>query len=167
MSKLIKAIQASFNNHNQSILLTLKKNFVYERYTYWQIKDYTLRFSTFLKNQKLSKGDKIAICSYNCPQYFYTFLGAMFSGIILVPIDYGSSPELINKFMQITQCKLIITSKFKIFDTKVKKVFVEDLTYDITNLGKTMPNKNIKANDLVEIVFTSGTTGNPKGVMLR
>ena len=166
MSKLAGVLQNSLLKYKKKTLVSLKKDFVYDRYTYGQIYDYSLRFISLLKQNNIKKGDRIAICSYNCPQYFYTFLGCIFSGVIIVPIDYGSSPKLVRKFMEKTECKLLITSKNKIIRTKIKKIFVEDLDDILKTRKQGNINKNLREHDLVQILYTSGTTGEPKGVML-
>ncbi len=164
-STLVNTLVNGLTKYSKRRLLSFKKDFVYDRYSYQEIHNLSLKFISLLKQYNIKKGDRIAICSYNCPQYFYVFLGSVFHGIILVPIDYGSSPELIKKFMKKTDCKLLITSRYKLVHTKTKKLFVEDLPELLVNkkLGKINP--ETKDNDLCQILFTSGTTGEPKGVM--
>ena len=124
-STLVNSLVNGLNKYSERTLVTFKKDFVYDRYSYQEIHDLSLKFITLLKENKIKKGDRIAICSYNCPQYFYVFLGSVFHGLILVPIDYGSSPELIRRFMQKTNCKLLITSRFKFVNVKKKNFLLK------------------------------------------
>lgn len=163
MSRLQYAVKESLLKHKSRNLVTFKKDFCYERYSYEKIHEYSLRFITFLKEKDIKPKDKIAICSYNSPQYFYVFLGCMFYDVTLIPIDFGSSDELINRFMDETRCRMLISSKKKV--TNIKKIDIEDLNSILQNKKKGDIWKAVE-DDLLEIIYTSGTTGEPKGVMI-
>jgi long-chain acyl-CoA synthetase len=150
--------------HRDRLFVTFKGDFVYRRYSYNKILDLALRFITFLKEKDIRRGDCIAVCTYNSPQYFYVFLGCMFHGVTLVPIDYASSPELIKKFYMKTRCKMIVTSVHKILG--LKRVNTEELDDILSSRRPGKVNMDVGDDDLLEILFTSGTTGDPKGVML-
>lgn len=167
MSKLNNALRKSFIRYSDKRLVSLKKEYVYKRYLYKDIYTYSLKFITLLKEKKIKPGERIAICAYNCPQYFYTFLGSIFYGVVLVPLDFSSSEELVKKFMKITDAKMLITSVNKVFCENIEnRIDVETLDNLLENTRKGKINPGVKEDDLVEIMFTSGTTGEPKGVML-
>jgi len=67
-SNLVQSLKNSLENFSERIFLTFKKDFIYDRYSYAKIYDFSLRFTAFLKEYNIKKGDKIAICSYNSPQ---------------------------------------------------------------------------------------------------
>lgn len=165
MSQLSRIFKKSFKNFKKRRYVSLKKDFVYDRYSFEDIHDYSLKLITLFKENNVKKGDKVAICAYNCPQFFYSYIACVFSGVILVPMDFSSSEELMSKFIQKTQAKLLITSVKKINNLKIKKYYVEELDEILKDkaLGKLSLTKE---EDLLEIMFTSGTTGEPKGVMI-
>ncbi|MCM2325875.1 MAG: AMP-binding protein, partial [Candidatus Woesearchaeota archaeon] len=164
MSVLNSHIISCMEKHRDRLFVTFKGDFVYRRYSYRKILDFALKFITFLKENNIKKGDCISVCTYNSPQYFYVFLGCMFHGVTLVPIDYASSPELIKKFYAKTRCKMIVTSIHKIIG--LKRVNIEELDDILLPKRPGKADPDVADDDLLEILFTSGTTGDPKGVML-
>jgi len=56
-----------------------------------------LKLANVLKEKGVSKGDKVAICLPNCPEYVYSYLACFFLGAVVVPLDFMlKSEELIS-----------------------------------------------------------------------
>lgn len=133
--------------------------------SYKEFHEKVLKFAAHLEKNNLKKGDKLLIWSYNSPEWVITFFACIIKGIIVVPVDFKNNKEFTEKLKKLTNAKAILCSKFKQHSLKkIKTFFVEDFELYINE----KPTKPIKANenDLVEIVYTSGTTGEPKGVMI-
>ncbi len=136
-------------------------------YTYKQFYKNILKTQTMLDRLGLKKGDKILLWGFNGPSWGTLFLAAARSGIIIVPVDFLSLPEFVKSLKEIVGAKAIFHSEFKIPpEMGIKKVIIENLDFYIKDLPQKTEKTEISENDLLEIVFTSGTTGDPKGVML-
>ena len=96
------------------------------------------------------------------------FFGCLRAGVIVVPLDLRSAPDYVARVISRTDPKLAFTSRFTPkgdVDLNVPEIAFEDLESAIAGLPQP-EDVDIGPDDLAEIMFTSGTTGDPKGVML-
>lgn len=164
MDNLIQLI-SKFKEYNNNIAIINKTEFRTFYCSYSKLYTYIKKFSAFLEKNNIKKGDKIAILYQNSPEYVITFLGAILKGVILIPIDIRSTKDFIEKIIKQTKPKIFFTTKYKNISSK-NKIYLEDLEYLLENIKPSKKTIKINKNDIVEIVYTSGTTGTPKGVIL-
>jgi long-chain acyl-CoA synthetase len=119
----------------------------------------------FGEEYRLKPGARVLVWSSNSPQLVATYFGAMLARLVLVPLDPSSTEAFIADVARESDASaLIIGSGLRPSgELTVPVVPMSDLPFD-----DTAPEiKNRPAHDdLLEIVFTFGTTGAPKGVML-
>jgi len=156
----------NLKKYNNNIAIINKTEFRTFLYTYSKLHTYIKKFSTFLEKNNIKKGDKIAILNPNSPEYVIIFLGAILKGVILIPIDIRSTNDFIQKILQQTQPKLFFITKYKNLKSNIRRIYIEDLEYLLENTKPSTKKTKINQNQIVEIVYTSGTTGTPKGVIL-
>ena len=164
--KTVADIVTNFRS-NDKIAIIYKTGFRTFRFTYVQLYDQIIKTAGLLEKYGLKKGDKIIIWGYNGPDWGIVFLAAALKGIIVVPIDYMALQDYVARIQSIVKAKLIVHSEYKIPQNVGIKSFIlehlEKLIHGIP-LKDVMP--DVDEQDTLEIVFTSGTTGNPKGVIL-
>jgi long-chain acyl-CoA synthetase len=121
-----------------------------------------------LSEQGLKQGDRILIWGVNRPEWSIGFFGAVFAGLVLVPLDVRSQPEFVAKVAQRTRAKLVLasTQTAPMADGLGLPVVLIESLPDRARHATPLPTPNMAASDVVEVVFTSGTTGEPKGAML-
>ena len=122
------------------------------------------------------KGDHIAVTGKNSPEWALAYFAISFAGCIIVPLDYSLHIEDMEKILAFGDVDRIfidgekideIDKDGKLFKEKISlepeskgHKYVLDLTGPETELPK------LHAEDTAAMLFTSGTTGTPKGVML-
>ncbi|MEZ0323328.1 MAG: AMP-binding protein [Hydrogenothermaceae bacterium] len=117
----------------------------------------------------IEKGDRVIIFSENSPFWVYSLFAIWEKGGVAVPIDFMSSKEDLEYYISDCKPKVILTSTERLpivnqLSNKPQVIEINRLSYDFTpdNMDFTEKLKD----DVAVILYTSGTTGNPKGVML-
>ena len=124
-------------------------------------------FAARLKAAGVAQGDKVIFWGENRPEWIACYWGCLISGIVVVPIDYRSSAEFVRKIAGIVQARLAVVG--------------DDVAALGDNSGMTqwplaeldwradgpMPAVSITRDDVTQIIFTSGATAEPKGVVIR
>ncbi|MFL5658843.1 MAG: AMP-dependent synthetase/ligase [Ktedonobacteraceae bacterium] len=134
--------------------------------TYRELQERAQGFAGYLQKQQLEKGNCILIWSASRSNWLVAYLGALLAGVIVVPLDISSKEDFLNRVAEITDAKLLITTHKQYTGLKNPSLPLLDIdtlpqeTLDSSRLPE------VNSDDLAEVVFTSGTTGQPKGVML-
>lgn len=124
------------------------------------------RFAAFLDSAGLRKGDRVLIWGENRPEWIIAFWGSVARGVQVVPIDYRFSTELALRISRESQAVLVVHGDSVAAD----RLDIRSIGFnEIRNLphAASLTFESIDRDDIVEIVYTSGTTGEPKGVVHR
>lgn len=164
------------------------------RYSYalldWEVN----RLAGGLLNLGLKKGDKAAIWAPNVPEWIIAMLAISKMGGVVVPIDPGAESEDLHFILAESECKAMIMARGIEFEEYVDTVLYErdripslenvvviaDKSYpdmlnwtELTAMGDDATarelrdlERSVQPDDPVAIMYTSGTTGKPKGVVL-
>ncbi len=150
-------------------------------YTYGELVEKAARLAAFIRDQGLGKGDKISVLGENRPEWILSYFAIQWAGATVVPLDAKLKPPEYFHILNDAEVSLIFVSGHKLPDIQeirdrvpsLKKVIVMDDVNGELTLEKVLdsykepaPLANIGLEDLAVILYTSGTTGTSKGVML-
>ena len=134
--------------------------------------------AAYLRGLGLKKEEKIALTGKNSPEWAVAYLAILEAGAIVVPIDYQISMAETKNLLKASDATILFVDEEKAaelttFCAGFKKVISlhesgKDYIYDLRLSEGSLPleTQSILESDLAAILFTSGTTGTPKGVML-
>jgi long-chain acyl-CoA synthetase len=170
-------------HHNQAILFRTGKQKDFDIWNYTKLAAETRRIARGLLACGYKKGDRVALWLENRPEWMIVWLAAAISGLIIVPIDFTINEKECANILNFTQPKAFFYSVRKQeFADRIKSEnkeidcfvsFDQESPANYWNFGKndnnqTLPTaSSIDAHDPVSIIFTSGTTGVAKGVVLH
>jgi long-chain acyl-CoA synthetase len=136
-------------------------------FTYRQMHERCLRVANYLSQRKIKKGDRIIVWTYNGQGYASILLGCALSGVVAVPVDFSSNADLVEIIAGKVGAKHLFHSKRRPFPSqKLSHIHVEDLEGELLEVPITQRDFGVSDDDIYEIVYTSGTTSEPKGVII-
>ena len=123
-------------------------------------------FAAALHEAGIGRGDKVLIWSENRPEWIVAFWGTLLAGAVLVPIDYRASASMLRRVHDKVRAKLLLAgdevdTRAAALDTTVWRLS----QWDWTRRAEP-PQPTASRDDLAEIIFTSGATSDPKGVLI-
>lgn len=129
--------------------------------TYCQLWDYCLMTAQKLQKEfDIQKGDRVILAAAGSIEFVYVYFGVHIAGGIAVPIDPDTNQTRFNYIKASTKPKCVIGQLHKVED---KTIGLEQV---IATEGEKATFTNPDENDIADILFTTGTTGAPKGVAL-
>ncbi len=135
-------------------------------YRYDEIAGASRAFAERLRRESIGKGDKVIIWSEARPEWIAAFWGCILNRSIVVPIDYRSSAEVMCNTQQVVHARLVLIGDevhppANGLEAPCWRLCEVDLHAD-----SPPPAAEIFSNDTAELVFTSGSTAAPKGVVI-
>ncbi len=168
-------IEFTVNQNAENIAFLTPRDGDLYQLTYYQVLDRIKKLARHLRDLGIGKGDHVAIIGENRPEWGISFFAVSWIGAVAIPLDAGASLSDYKFIMDFSSTKALILSGSFYKGIKsiseelksLKHLILMDQMDDITNkYSMGIEKKDIGPDDLLEILFTSGTTGDPKGVML-
>ncbi|MBN1790687.1 MAG: AMP-binding protein [Bacteroidales bacterium] len=195
MNTLIQLFEDCVMRYSDNVFLLEKKNNKYQGTTFREVQEKVHQFGAGLVALGVRKGDRLALLAEGRNDWVISELGILFAGAIDVPLSQRLSEPAELKFrIEHSGCRFIIVSKNQakkivpIIDSisTLEKIILLDpqeeyrdfeiLYTDIINKGKELLNNNpetfrerymsVREDDYANICYTSGTTADPKGIIL-
>jgi long-chain acyl-CoA synthetase len=178
---LLELFETSTKRHATRVAMRIERDGRKEQYTYADLRELATRVAGFLASDGIKPGDRVMLVSSNAPEWGMSYFGVLKAGATCIPCDPESSTAEILNFARAGNAAGMICSQAVINEhAELQELLREQgltrlWTYDDVFA---LPDEQTEderiallpqrahAQGVASLIFTSGTTGQPKGVML-
>lgn len=160
---------ANFQAHQDECAYRQRRGYRSESFTYGEMVRLARGFAGELDRRGITKGNRVMLWGENSAEWAAAFFGCALRGVIVVPMDDGASANFAMRVCDQVAARLLVASSARLQQDAVRgfslaRFALEELPR--TGEGVEAVPTNVTSSDTLQIVFTSGTTADPKGVVI-
>src|SRR5579884_1462713 len=153
---------------NHELAYVYRRGFRTVRWSYRELAQLAFRFARELEARGIGKGDRILLWGDNCAEWVAAFFGCMLRGAVAVPMDRIAAPDFAQRVASDVDAKMIVcSSALTAYTGNRPHLELEHLSEALSQHSSAVYTPvALSRADTAQIVFTSGTTAEPRGGVL-
>ena len=158
---------AQFEKHAHECAYRQRRGYRTESFSYGEILAMATGFARRLEEQGIAKGDRVLLWGENSAEWVAAFFGCTLRGVVVVPMDDGVSGDFALRVYRQVKAKLLVTSREHLqgWPRELESLLFDDVLSS-REVRLSTSHVVVGPGDILQIVFTSGTTADPKGVVI-
>jgi long-chain acyl-CoA synthetase len=173
---------ADFATYSRDVAVVQRRGYRREIWTYAQLTEAATTCAHLLSERGVRTGDRVILWAPNSFEWMAAFWGCLLRGAVAVPLDDGATVEFASRVARETQAKAVFAARGKpeillragdADSGNTSSICLDDLTRTENSSWRAkisdfaqLADEPITRNHIAEILFTSGTTAEPRGVVL-
>jgi long-chain acyl-CoA synthetase len=168
MRRNILSFLDDYERRGRETAFAYRRGLRVERWSYRRVVEAARRFARELEARQVRRGDRVLVRAENSPMWVAAFFGCALRGAPLVPLDAESAPAFIDRVRQQTRPVLLLhDGTDALTDSGLPALNLLHLEETVAHRDASVyQTEEVSEDDLLEIIYTSGTTTAPKGVLL-
>jgi long-chain acyl-CoA synthetase len=155
----------NFQRHSREMAYVFRRGYRVQRWSYGDVLSNAYRFTRELESRNIGKGDKVIVWGENCAEWVVAFFGCLLKGAIVVPLDKIAAPDFAVRVAAQVDARLCVGALHQGVPN-AQFLELDTLRDELSRHSDAPFAANASPDDIAEIVFTSGTTAEPRGVVI-
>jgi long-chain acyl-CoA synthetase len=165
----LASLVEEFRHHADETAVVAHRGIRRYRTTYGELAQLAGRFSAELERRSIAPGERIVLWGANSAEWISAFFGCLLRGVIAVPLDAAGSPEFASRVVQDVAPKLLVGDPNLIHHLtgagEIPHLWLSELDTQLPAEPNYTVSETVTGQTPFQIVFTSGTTSEPKGIV--
>lgn len=153
--------------HGDEVAARQRRGYRAESWSYARIAAEANRVARELHGRGITKGDAALLWGESSAEWIAAFLGCLLCGAVIVPIDHGSTPEFAERVAREVNARVVFLGRTQQEIGALPSIAFESIMAVIARHDSSpYPSPTLTREDTLEVIFTSGTTAEPRGVVI-
>jgi long-chain acyl-CoA synthetase len=170
--KNLLSLLADFARFGGDVAVIQRRGYRQEKLTYTELYATARYWSHALAGSGVLPGDRVLLWGPNSAEWVTCYWGILLRGAVAVPMDSSASPEFVQRVIKDAGAKLILRDRQQMEIPGAPPSIIINDSKNVVTSPQPPANAGVNSGDestrstLAEILYTSGTTGEPRGVIL-